>query len=455
MARQSKLQENLGDIFSDLAKIAMSRTANRQSQQLQLETNLIELEMRNLSRRIETAQTEYKDKQEEFQETTGIAFNLNNEFKTPGFEKFTSSISEPILDGYINVINRDRQELATREAQIESITKLQQGPLSDITDFYEGTMTPTDYSGRPDIIDAEDMSDAALDAFLGDKYQDMPAEYLAGIKSGIKARTALAQIKAQKESVVLAGDIITANNALTVAEAQSETVDWDVLEGLNARQRKSTALLVDVNLPATYLEGFNAAKTYYNNASASLMESPSDSDAKALEIEAKTIWDKARYDLGNILTGSRLSSYEEYITSLDTFRAEDNQELVEIWEQELAETISIGQGFAKAVSDGVGAAGTSTSIPYAQQLEYLYTNFLSDAGDAADWDTIERITGLAKEDWENDIPRIIETNDATRAVVRKMADLAITMGSDLGDETITRKTPASTCLLYTSDAADE
>jgi len=42
MARQSKLQENLGDIFSDLAKIAMSRTANRQSQQLQLETNLIE-----------------------------------------------------------------------------------------------------------------------------------------------------------------------------------------------------------------------------------------------------------------------------------------------------------------------------------------------------------------------------------------------------------------------------
>ena len=103
MARQSKLQENLGDIFSDLAKIAMSRTANRQSQQLQLETNLIELEMRNLSRRIETAQTEYKDKQEEFQETTGIAFNLNNEFKTPGFEKFTSSISEPIPVSYTHL----------------------------------------------------------------------------------------------------------------------------------------------------------------------------------------------------------------------------------------------------------------------------------------------------------------------------------------------------------------
>ena len=79
MARQSKMQENLGGIFSDLAKIAMSSTINKKSQELQLETNLIELEMRQLSSDIRDAQEEYKDKQSEFQETTGEVFKLNKD----------------------------------------------------------------------------------------------------------------------------------------------------------------------------------------------------------------------------------------------------------------------------------------------------------------------------------------------------------------------------------------
>ena len=52
MARQSVIKEGFSGLFSDLAKISMSDTANTKAQELRLETNLIEMEMRQLAQEI-------------------------------------------------------------------------------------------------------------------------------------------------------------------------------------------------------------------------------------------------------------------------------------------------------------------------------------------------------------------------------------------------------------------
>ena len=79
MARQSVVAGELSSIFGDLAKIAMSNTANRKAQELQLESNLIELEMRQLSNKIDTTEAEFKEKKELFQQSTGQVFKLSDE----------------------------------------------------------------------------------------------------------------------------------------------------------------------------------------------------------------------------------------------------------------------------------------------------------------------------------------------------------------------------------------
>ena len=166
MARQSVIKEGFSGLFSDLAKISMSDTANTKAQELRLETNLIEMEMRQLAQEIAATEKAFKNQQALFQQSTGEAFKVSDESKTAGFEKFSSSISDPILNSYEKKINTSRQELATKQAQLNSIDQLLQGPLASIRSFYTGAADPA-FSGDTNILEASDITPEALQTYLG------------------------------------------------------------------------------------------------------------------------------------------------------------------------------------------------------------------------------------------------------------------------------------------------
>jgi hypothetical protein len=402
MARESVVNKAVTSAMGDLTRIAMSGNIARRQSELAAEKGLMSIEIERLADDLLRAQTTFNKKKEEFQKTTGSIYNLSDENRTPGFEKFETAISSPIFDSLTNRINQDREELATKKAQIEAIDELLLGPLTDITGFYTGAMTPSGFSGDPSVIDPEDLSDEALESFLGDKYKDMDQAQLKGFKTAIKARTSLAQVEAQTLSQELNTRLITAQNNAMIQEGNQPNIPLDQLE----KNIKSASMTANSLLDKDYLL---AQASDIGILKALAMEAGENKTADALvddELyqESKTKLDNAYYAYGAILLGEDPDTIIE-----DELLAKD--------------TMDLGKDWYDAI-----VASTKAKNPTSEPLLDILLEVNSTMEkDYINWDLFEEVTGYDQARWEREIPQLDLTREAIR--VNKLSLLQKRTGS--------------------------
>ena len=395
MARQSILAGELSGIFGDLAKIAMSNTANKQAQALKLESNLIELEMRQLSSKIATTEAEFKSKKEEFQESTGQVFKLSDEFKTPGFEKFSTSIANPALDGYTNKINVDRQDLATREAQLDSLNQLLQGPIADIQSFHAGAADPA-FSGDPNILEASDFSEAALEDYLGGKYKDVNPSMMAGAKTQIRANTVMKRMEAMAASDQLATQLLKNQASRTIDVAQRPYLNVLVNEKNIAATTRQANSLLDTDGLMTNLSDVSLAEASFIEAYNKKAGDMPYGTKEAAELSLNSQY----YKIGATLLGEAPTPYEEVLMALEEGTIDSEQ--VDNILAHGAEYYEAAKKTLPSKHPTTQAAIAGTNMPVINML--IESNEFLENNDNADWAAIEEITGYSQELWEKNVP---------------------------------------------------
>lgn len=409
MARQSKIAGEVSSIFGDLAKIAMSNTANKRAQELQLETNLIELELRTLNKNLANKEEIYRLKQEQFQSTTGQAFKLSDEARTPGFEKAITSISDPMLQGHVDEINSTKGQISTLESQIASITELQQGPLADITAFYQGAADPA-FSGDETIIEASDMTPEALTAYLGDKYEGVDPNIIAGASAKIRATTALDQMQVLQSSSELQTKLIGNQNIRTRESANAPFVDVKANMDNIAVSKRTLSSLVDTDILINQMSTTYEMEQVKDLYLASAIDPDVTGTRKTLAEEslagAQASLDGRFYMVGSALLGEANITLEEYIELNGPESAQD--------------IIDHGEQYYNAVKSAIPtkARPQGTNIPAINLLVESNQDLIDEQTgqyrDDIDWDRIEDVTGYTEDMWKRNIPLMKDTLDAIR-----------------------------------------
>ena len=417
MARQSIVGGELSSIFGDLAKIAMSNTANKRAQELQLETNLIELEVRQLANQISTTETDLKNKQELFRASTGEAFKLSDESKTAGYEKFSSSIAEPMLSGYEDKINADRQKEATLKSQLSSINELLQGPLAGIASFYSGAADPA-FAGATDILEDADFSDEALAAFLKKQgYEDINPEMLAGAKTRLRANTTVKRMQAITASDALATQLIKNQASRTIDIAQKPYLNVIENEKNIATTTRQANSLLDTDGLMTNLSDVTLAEAtfieVYNKDTGSMKHGTKEAAQLSLNNQY--------YKIGATLLGEAPTPYEEVLKAVEEGTIDSEQ--VDNILAHGAEYYEAAKKTLPSKHATTNATIAGTNMPVINLL--IESNEFLQNNDSADWDAIEALTGYNQEKWEKNVPLLKMSMEAIQVAKQRNLEAGV------------------------------
>tara|TARA_R100000278_G_scaffold2287_3_gene4412 strand:- start:2485 stop:4833 length:2349 start_codon:yes stop_codon:yes gene_type:complete len=260
MARKSRTADILSGAFQDLSRLAMSQQASQRSQELNVESSLIDLEIRELNNSISNLQNNIETFENSIESTAGQVLNLSDEFKTAGYEKFSTNLTDSTLSPLVNKVNQLRQREASLKQQEAQLRQLQI-PLSQMESFYQGASADPAFSGDPKLFDDQDFSVDAFNAQFDTQFDDYNEEmlmFMSGARSNIEARTAVNRLAS--ESALLDANTKAIQNQLLTQKLKAEQDNYSIENIKNDMNQNIRALNF-----ATKLENVPINSDIYRN----------------------------------------------------------------------------------------------------------------------------------------------------------------------------------------------
>ncbi len=428
--RESIVQQRLAELSQSIERNRSAAFATERANVLASERALINLEIQNLSNNIATLESDVKTKKDALEKASGKRYNLPDEAKTQGFEEYTTTSFQPSLEGLVNKINSMKENESRLKEESRQINTLLMGPIAQMQAWQKGMGVDPSLYGDVDIIDPQDISLEAFKETYGDQYSQFDESlqpFIEGAQEKIFLEQGLNRLEAQRQSAELNKNLIVSKNELIRARADQAGINRELLMEDLRETNQNAGLLIDINLPANFLSDFGLLENNFAAQYGAYLKDPDNKELKEASDQAEQEVERARYNLGNVLTG-KTGSYEaekERLLKLEN----DNPELYLIEKRLFDDVVNIGESFKDNIDSGTlgygKGQGDTTSIPYIKNLIFLWDEYLSDPEANVNWKGLEQLTGIRQEDWEETIGLLKHTNTTYNVTARKIAALGM------------------------------